>query len=545
MGLLDNFRRRRASGRQAASERKAAEAPVAESPEDAIARLTHSMQALQRLSDLREEITRDDPEPGGDPIADVEVTLAEPVAEPAVQHEVVRRPTRVEEPAAPRQPAAPARVSGWAPIAARGQRMGEPLRTPAVAQTTRVAAAAPAQRDIRAMVSQVFSPSAPVSQRDLFAGRTNQMEDLVDTVYERGQHAVIYGERGVGKTSLAAVMTTVLTHSGATVVRVNCDGADDFSSVWRKILTEVRLSRLIPAGSKGGPTKALMADTEAKGLISPNDVRQVLQAISAHGDLVVFIDEFDTLRDSSVHGLFADTIKTLSDQLVTMTLVIIGVADNLDELIAEHGSVRRALAQIHMPRMSQAELGEILGRGLRRLGLAAEGAALTRMTQVSQGFPYYTKLLAQTAAREAIAEGRSGISLSDVDSSMKRVVGRVHETIRGLYNQATHGPNEAELRHALRASALARWDDRGFFGEDEVGEVWRMTSRDGSDAGDISFLLDDLSTTERGEAIEFKRTQRGLRYRFTTPLLQPYVLMEGLLSGEITPALLEEVRQTA
>jgi hypothetical protein len=195
--------------------------------------------------------------------------------------------------------------------------------------------------------------------------------------------------------------------------------------------------------------------------------------------------------------------------------------------------------------MSQAELGEIVGRGLRRLGLACEGAALTRITQVSQGFPYYTKLLAQTAAREAIAAGRPGISLADVDSSMKRVVGRVHETIRGLYNQATHGPNEVELRHALRASALARWDDRGFFGEDEVGEVWRMTSRDGSDAGDISFLLEDLSTTERGQAIEYKKSRRGIRYRFTTPLLQPYVLMEGLLSGEITPALLEEVRQTA
>lgn len=56
---------------------------------------------------------------------------------------------------------------------------------------------------------RAFSPSAPIASKALFAGRHEQMSELINIAYESGQHAVIYGERGVGKTSLARVMKEV------------------------------------------------------------------------------------------------------------------------------------------------------------------------------------------------------------------------------------------------------------------------------------------------------------------------------------------------
>ncbi len=53
--------------------------------------------------------------------------------------------------------------------------------------------------------TEVFSPSAPVDESDLFAGRVPQLRKMIDGVFERGKHAVLFGERGVGKTSLAKV----------------------------------------------------------------------------------------------------------------------------------------------------------------------------------------------------------------------------------------------------------------------------------------------------------------------------------------------------
>lgn len=520
------------------------------SSDDAVRRISQSVEVLKRLSTLKQEVeaTQVDLTEEGSGVTGPPSVPADPDP-PSPTEEVV---ARVEDRSS----------TGWRPIGASRGEGGSFQMTTVTEQgptatkpepvahrfrsaasidpgiTTGDADSSMGQRDLRSKIGQVFSPSAPVSRRDLFAGRTQQMEDLVDTVYESGQHAVIYGERGVGKTSLAATIGLILDQTGTAVVRINCDGADNFTTIWQKILTEIQIGGGVPAGDAA---LAVLSDVSGKEKIAPNDVRHALQAIAGYGEAVIFIDEFDTVRDPSVHGLFADTIKTLSDQLVPSTLVIIGVADNLDELLAEHGSVRRALAQIHMPRMSQTELAEIVGRGLRFLGMACEGAALTRLTQLSQGFPYYTKLLARTATRAAVEEGRSGISVMDVQLAVAKVVGRVDETIRGLYNQAVHGDDEELHGHALRAAAFAPRDERGYFRALDALGTWGATGPTNVDLEMAAAELDELTDPVRGPALEERTTQRGRRYRFSDPLLQPYVLMKGFVSGDIDALSLDQL----
>jgi Cdc6-like AAA superfamily ATPase len=55
-------------------------------------------------------------------------------------------------------------------------------------------------------LSSAFRPAAPIDRRALFAGRTTQIADVYAVVDQSGQHAVVYGERGVGKTSLVTVV---------------------------------------------------------------------------------------------------------------------------------------------------------------------------------------------------------------------------------------------------------------------------------------------------------------------------------------------------
>ena len=57
-----------------------------------------------------------------------------------------------------------------------------------------------------------------------------------------GQHAVVYGERGVGKTSLVSVAAEVLAASGVVTARTTCDRSDGYESVWRKALGELRFT---------------------------------------------------------------------------------------------------------------------------------------------------------------------------------------------------------------------------------------------------------------------------------------------------------------
>ena len=74
-------------------------------------------------------------------------------------------------------------------------------------------------------VIAAFSPSAPVDNRALFAGRIGQITTILNVVMQRGQHAIIYGERGVGKTSLANVIHDFITGRGRSikVAKLNCD----------------------------------------------------------------------------------------------------------------------------------------------------------------------------------------------------------------------------------------------------------------------------------------------------------------------------------
>src|SRR5580658_4376754 len=84
------------------------------------------------------------------------------------------------------------------------------------------------------MLGEVFRPSAPITDQQLFAGRNHELFSVVEAIQSVGQHAVIFGERGVGKTSLARV--AMQTQRGTLAVRVNCDGGDTYTSIWDKVI---------------------------------------------------------------------------------------------------------------------------------------------------------------------------------------------------------------------------------------------------------------------------------------------------------------------
>src|SRR5436305_379361 len=100
-----------------------------------------------------------------------------------------------------------------------------------------------------ALCARTFSPSAPIDNRDLFAGRIEQINKIIDAVNSKGQHAALYGERGVGKTSLANILKNIVAHQSIPIAKVNCTPADTFESVWHGILSEIQLvEKTLPFG---------------------------------------------------------------------------------------------------------------------------------------------------------------------------------------------------------------------------------------------------------------------------------------------------------
>jgi replication-associated recombination protein RarA len=283
----------------------------------------------------------------------------------------------------------------------------------------------PEQVDRLRALSDAFRPSAPIDRRSLFAGRTAQLGELFAAVDQPGQHAVVFGERGVGKTSLTAVAAETLGSAQVLASRTTCDRSDDFGSVWRKSFDGIQVTVSRPGVGFGGqPNEATMSGSRMLGDETPHGVLRALQAMSGGRRTALFIDEFDRLSDEDDRLLFADTIKALSDQLPNATIVLVGVADDVEQLVTEHRSIERALVQIQMPRMSTEELSEIVVNGLTTARVRIDKDALETLAQAAEGLPHYAHLFGQLAGRIALEDLRTTVRLADAEEAVAETLER-------------------------------------------------------------------------------------------------------------------------
>src|ERR1017187_869291 len=143
---------------------------------------------------------------------------------------------------------------------------------------------------LAARASKVFQPRTPITTKDLFAGRWGELTKVSDAVNQPGLHVVIYGERGVGKTSLANVVRPTIWAldkfgregqevPDRLVVKTVSTSSDTFSSIWEKLFQEISFVDNRPTVGLTPSPKGRVSLLGAYGLKAPlsvNDVRRVL-----------------------------------------------------------------------------------------------------------------------------------------------------------------------------------------------------------------------------------------------------------------------------
>ena len=153
--------------------------------------------------------------------------------------------------------------------------------------------------DAEAALVRAFTPASPVTIRDIFQGRTEQTRQILDAVAGTGQHVVLYGERGVGKTSLANILSVMLD-SDYIVARANCDSGDSFSQVWEKLFHRIHLSStnrgvgFLPDGT----TKRIpvLGSVQNGNPATVAEIRNAIESLSTIKPCVFVIDEFDRIQ---------------------------------------------------------------------------------------------------------------------------------------------------------------------------------------------------------------------------------------------------------
>lgn len=394
-------------------------------------------------------------------------------------------------------------------------------------------------------LSEFFRPGAPINKKDLFSGRQKQIKDVIDATFQAGQHVIIFGERGVGKTSLATTLSELLEFSGVSHLStgaINCDGTDDFNSLWRKVFRELHVvvKTPRPGFGQGYDNSVVDFDGSLPDRITPDDVRiainQAIQMTPDCSSMIIILDEVDRIKKKTVTSLLCDTIKSLSDRLTPVTIVLVGVADTIDNLISEHKSIERSIVQVAMPRMSRVELSELVNNGFIRSGMTITENASDHIVRLSQGLPHFAHLLSLESGKASLAEDRIGVSLSDVFTATAAAVSRCHSHLSS-YLKATQSAQPSNLYpQVLLACVLAKRDELGWFSSKDISVPLSHILRKNVTATQFSRQLKELCGEPRGSILQQSIEQRNRRFRFTNPLLEPFVTIKSLSNEILTSA---------
>ena len=133
---------------------------------------------------------------------------------------------------------------------------------------------------------------------------------------------------------------------------------------------------------------------------------------------LIVLDEFDRVESAEFRLHIAEFLKNLSDRSVRVQLLIAGVAANLTELLAHIPSIQRSIFALEVPRMTEAEVRQLVKNGEEICGVQFNEAAVSFIVSAAGGLPYMASLLSQHAGLKAISNSRLVVTSHDITTAV-------------------------------------------------------------------------------------------------------------------------------
>jgi Cdc6-like AAA superfamily ATPase len=412
-----------------------------------------------------------------------------------------------------------------------------------------------------------------------FVGRRDLINDCIKALNTPLGLIAVYGNRGVGKSSLLRQIQQMALGDYALAKSAGLHSqiperprryltvyytADQFISNGEALLarlcndqhSEDGLLRLVPDDGKEivefSRTKEVSAGADlkvvswgGKGIESTkyaktvqNDIvqtfRNYVSSIVSHqvktrmkrDALLIIIDEFDVIKDKTGLG---SLIKSLSANDVKFA--ICGIGRDLFDLVQDHGSVERLLEEgaLHVKPMADPEIREIFttAEKLFKYKIRFENNVVDRIIGFSEGYPYFAQLIGKECVNKAPEDsdsvvnlGTLGIVLNDVKS------GTAFPTLESKYQKAIGNSDDRRLLLHLLAEQSS---DETLFNEVN-GKVVLNSARKDAQSLEVKFidqLIPRLVDPKFGSIL--RRTgERPGEYEFDNPVFRLYVKLRNI-----------------
>ncbi len=370
----------------------------------------------------------------------------------------------------------------------------------------------------RMKLRAAFTPSQPVVDRRMFAGRIDVLTTLIRSLEDQRVHVILYGERGIGKTSLVHVLAQAARDARYIVIYTSCGAGSNFDELFRAVAAEIPLlyhSGFAPTDSESEQGRSV-ADLLPNGEVSPRQVSDVFAKIIGTRVLIV-LDEFDICESPDFRRNIAELIKNLSDRSVRVQLVIAGVAGDLTELVQHIPSIRRNIFALQVPKMTTAEVHSLIDNGQAVSAVGFEPSATDFITAVANGSPYIASLLSHHAGLAAVDKGRLKVGTEDValavDQALVEFQGRISRHSQMQMDKVTKNG----VRQILGMLAGSSMFNGGRFDANDIDILYPSASN----SENCRAVIEDLAA--KNILVSASEDEYGRAYRFQEEAVPPYL----------------------
>jgi Cdc6-like AAA superfamily ATPase len=392
------------------------------------------------------------------------------------------------------------------------------------------------------LLRTTLSPTTPIRSPEHLRGREKKLEDIRRALVQPGRSVFVYGDRGVGKTSLAQTAAFEHQSSSKPPVLIGCDASSTFGRVAQQITTRLlgldatlikSSNELKGALSSSGLNVEARRSTDKGPVPFPQSVDEainmLLQAAKQHSSQpVIVVDEFERVKEDGERALFADLIKQTGDQSMPFKLIFCGVASSLGELLDAHHSCYRYLVTVELERLLPAPRFEIINEASNAVGVSIEASSLGRISAISDGFPHYIHLIAEKLLWEIFSDPEP-ITVSNPThylQAIKAAVLDIEAKLKATYEKATQKYVESDQYEAV-LWAVADHHELSRRSAD-IFEIYRHLA----DKYQITTLTRDkftqrINALKRSAHGQILKGSRQGWYEFREPVMRGYVRLQA------------------
>lgn len=312
---------------------------------------------------------------------------------------------------------------------------------------------------------------------------------------------------------------------------MTCNREDEFITLWNRAFTELKSAKTT-SGRSFSETEINNINKVKEKLnngqtVTPALVDILMRQLNGSKFLYIF-DEFHNIRTKKIRSSFADLIKSLSDNIENTTIVLVGIGNDVDELIGSHRSLERCLKQIKMPRMSNDEAGAIIDNGMKQLDITISKSVKQSIIEFSSGFPHYIHLLCKYGAKEIIKNGKNEFNNAYLQIAIKNGIDNTSGHLRSSYQKAIVGSSKSlKWENIVNSCANGKTDSFNCFSTRDVLIEYNKLIGKPVKNGNITYNLNKLCNKERGEILLKIGKGVNTRYRFINPMMRAFVKLKA------------------